>query len=333
MEDLIRFYLLQKPRNVSDIIRDLTEKELSGDSDKRRGQIPRIAGNWFRENSGYIWKLKNRGHIKDSGRQYVINRDTLIDDFIKDMKLEACFNDYDVKGDRAELEDAYESLMEDVEFGEYKKKLMERLFSGSTMADIFEFEKWEGILTQDIDCDAKVFTQDLVLSFKSSIHFILTSSIFKSRKSTIEDKIEGGESYFTWKNRLDRLKENESFLKRKIIKNTFPGKETDSEGRPKNAPAAKLFDAFGESGVELDPNTVELLANMYLLYFKDGVELFDQYSKYDHSINLFFNLLERGWMVDSRNVERDSRTGNFVVPLSHVRSYLDNIADLFHRKV
>ncbi len=332
MEDLIRFYLLERPRNVSDMIRDLTVKSLSESADKRRQEIPRIAGNWFREDTGYIWRLKERGHIKDSGKRYIINTEGLIEDLFADMELEKSFKEYDARGEDAMLKDPYRELMGDKTFHELKNSIKEAVFSGEKMARVFNFKKWKEFLTKETG-SSTIFKYNLILGFKSSIHFVFISSILKSRKSMIEDKIEGGESYFTWKNRLDRFKKNEEVLKRKIIKNIFPYTGTDSNGKPADKEAKKVFDAFDKAGESLDKDTLETLANMYLLFFKDGVELFDQYSKYDHDINLFFNLLERGWMIDSRNVDRDSRTGNFVVPLSNMRSYLDTITELFNRKV
>ncbi|MDY6777266.1 MAG: hypothetical protein SVU32_01250, partial [Candidatus Nanohaloarchaea archaeon] len=82
MRDTILFFLLEGPKSISDMIRELTEKELSEYADKRQDQIPRIAGNWFRD-GGYISELREEGLIKDTGRQYAINKWSFTDRFVE----------------------------------------------------------------------------------------------------------------------------------------------------------------------------------------------------------------------------------------------------------
>lgn len=331
MKNLIRFYLLEGPHNTSDMIRDLTTKELSRNSEERRKQIPRIAGNWFRKNEGYIWELKDEDKVIDSGRRYNINKEGLIDEIINGMKIQECFPEYDVKGENAKLSNAYTKLLSEFTLKDLKEELERKVFTGSKMNRLFDFEKWKDYLLEKTENSKTIFKYQLRFDFMSIIHLILISSILKSRKSRIKEKIEQGESYFSWKNRLDKLRENEDSLRKKILENSFPWIDLNSNGEPTNKELKAVYDSFKEKSVELDEEATKTLTKLYLLYFKDGVELFDQYSKYDHSKNLFFNLLERGWMVDSQTVERDSRTGNLIVPLKDVRSYLDDLSNLFHK--
>lgn len=331
MKDLIRFYLLEGPHNTSDMIQDLTTKELSSSSEQRREEIPRIAGNWFREKEGYIWKLKERNKITDSGRRYKINKDSLIDEIIGDMDIESCFPEYDAKGENAYLSNSYSKLLSGFTLQEFKKQLKEDVFTGEKMKKLFDPKRWENSLLGRNRNSKTVFKYHLRLDFISTVHLILISSVLKSRKSKIKDRIEAGESYFSWKNRLDKLRENEDALRKKILENCFPETSFSSDSCPENPKGKAIYESFKKEAVELDEKATEALTTLYLLYFKDGVELFDQYSKYDHSKNLFFNLLERGWMIDTQTAERDSKTGNFVVPLKDIRSYLDDLSNLFHR--
>lgn len=329
MEQEILFYLLERPRSVSDMIRDLTEKELSEDAEERSEEIPRIAGNWFREGSGYLWRLQEAGLIRDMGRRYAVDRDELAERLLAHLDVDGCFPHIDVHGDTAEVTGAYENLVSVRTWGELKRRVRDEVLEGDTMADIFAFDTWRDILMAPVDDGRRIARAELTVAPLPAIHFMIVSSILKSRKTAVQEKIGMEDGYFHWKNRRDRLEATTDALGDEIARAMFPGARRDAEGRYRDTKVQEISDAFGVIGADLDPGTVDLLADVYLLALDDGPTLFEQYARYDHDTHLLFNLLERGWMMDASRVERDPRTGNILVPLGEARAYLDDLAG-FH---
>lgn len=329
MEREILFYLLERPRSVSDMIRDLTEKELSDDAEERSEEIPRIAGNWFREGSGYLWRLREAGLIRDMGRRYAVERGELARRLLADLNADACFPHIDVHGDTAEVTDAYEHLVSVRTWGELKRRMRDEVLEGDTMADLFAFGTWRDILLDPVEDDRRVARYELGIGLLPAIHFIIVSSVLKSRKTIVQGRLEDGDGYFHWKNRRDRLAATTDVLGDEIARAMFPDARRDPEGRYSDTRVQTIVDGFGVVGADLDPDTLDLLADVYLLALDDGPTLFEQYARYDHDVHLLFNLLERGWLMDASRVERDPRTGNILVPLGEIRAYLDTLAG-FH---
>lgn len=333
MEDLIRFYLLEQPRSVSDMIEELTSKELSDDAGKRSDEIPHIAGNWFREDSGYLWRLQDKDLIKDQGRQYAVDRDTLVEGLLSSINAQQCFSATEVRGEDAELDDAYSHILPDMTLRDLKSDLKEEVFTGPFMKELFDFQRWKDSLLSPETAEGRIASYRLELGFWPSVHFILLSTILASRKRHITETLEKDEEhYFEWRSRRQALEDSQEALQERLVHEHVPGTEKEEDGTFVPERTQKLVEGFQDGPEKLKEDSTEILANLYLLSLNDGVELFNQYSRYDHDINLFFNLMERGWMVRENSVKRDERTGNIVVPLGEVRSYLHDLAALPHHR-
>lgn len=311
------------------MIRALTVKELSADAGERSEQIPRIAGNWFKEESGYLWRLREDGVIKDVGRQYALDRERLAADFVADLDVQRCFPDHHERGKSALPSDAYRDLVGDMTWGGLQRRLAEEVFAGETMQELFRFDLWRETLLQQDEREHRISRYRLVLDFWSCVHYMVLSAVFTSRRRHLTERLNEQESYFRWRNRRQRLDEARDELRHRLVRNCFPGAAQDVDGTYVDDTVQAVAERFGRVGPVLSEDAADLLANVYLLSFHDGPALFEQYAKYDHEVNLLFNLLERGWMVQSRYVEEDPRTGNVVVPLHQMHSYLDRLAGLF----
>lgn len=331
MESEILFYLLEQPRSVSDMIRALTRKELSDDADERAEQIPRIAGNWFKEGSGYLWRLQEEGKMRDVGRKYAVEREWLVDTFLERLGVPHCFDGFETRGREAPLNDAYASFLPDYRYGDLWQAVYEDVFQGERMAGLFAFDTWASPLFEPVADGRRILSRSLVLDFWSSVHLCLISSILVSRHDQLTGLIDTGGEYFHWRNRRDRLEETTDAFREKVVGTLFPAAEREMDGTFTDDRADAIASAFGTDGPVLPEDAAEVLAHVYLLSLEDGVGLFRQYSRYDHDVHLLYNLLERGWLIDQRTVERDERFGNVVVPLGEVQSYLDAFASLFRR--
>ncbi|MFB6217031.1 MAG: hypothetical protein ABEJ72_08710, partial [Candidatus Aenigmatarchaeota archaeon] len=269
----ITFYLLERPRSVSDMIRDLTDKDLSNIPEERSDQIPRIAGNWFREGSGYLWRLEDAGILHDRGRKYMIDRERFTELFVQSLDLQKVFPGHENIGEEAELEDAYSEFLDDYTLGGLKEELEEDIFQGITMAEIFQYHTWEEVLMAEEESDRRIAKRSLILDFWSSVHFSLISSIFKSREKNITDTLsEDRDHYFRWRKRRQRLNETSEGLGQKIVSQS--GLEEDYHDR--------IVDSLGDKGAVMDEDETELLADVYLMAMNEGTELFEEYARYDH---------------------------------------------------
>lgn len=329
MEELIKLYLLERPRSISDMIRELTEKELSSAAEIRSTEIPKIAGNWFKKESGYIWRLRERGVINDVGRQYALNKNWLVDGFLDDLALKDRFPQHAERGDVAELEAAYTDFMPEYSLGEFKRELREHLFSGGLMADVFAFDDWKDVALVPETDGRRISLYRPVFDFWSFVHLGLLSSLLKSRREQLTAQMDAEERYFTWKNRRTRLRETQNLLVQKMMDRCFPWADQAADGAFLNEQAEDIASAVGHFGAELPQETLEFLGNVYLLYFDDGAGLFQQRREADADIHLFLNLLERGVLVKERDLDRDPTTGDYLVPLTDMHSYLEDLAALF----
>lgn len=326
----MKIYLLERPRSVSDMLADLTEKELSSSASLRRKEIPRMAGNWFKEDTGYIWRLKDEGVITDMGRQYALDKDWLVEEYLELLGVRDRFPEAAVRGDDAAIEASYSNFMHEYTLGELKEEMHDQLFSGNLMADLFAFEDWQDVALEADDRGNRVQLYRPVLSFWTVVHMGFVSSILMSRQEQLTELMEEHDQYFRWKARREQLEETTGELVTRSIHSMFPAAERDVEGSFVDEHIAGIADAITDTGVVLPEQTLELISDLYLLSFDDGVGLFEQQSQQDDDIHLLFNLLERGWMVESRNLDQDPVTGNYIVPLGAVRSYLDDLAHRFH---
>ncbi len=324
----MKLYLLAQPRSISDMIRDLTEKELSSVASIRSKEIPKIAGNWFKKESGYIWELREQGVINDVGRQYALDKEWLVEEFMNDLDLKDRFPAHAERGEAAALEPAYSGFMEEYTYGEFRRELREHLFSGELMADVFEFEMWQDVVTVPETDGRRIALYRPVFSFWSVVHLALLSSIVKSRRAQLTGRMEERDKYFTWKNRRTRLGETEDALVQKAVHRCFPWAEQDVDGVFMDDRVERIASAFGQLGASLPASTVTFLGDVYLLSFADGVGLFEQRREADTDVHLFLNLLERGIRIPERDLERDPTTGDFIVPLRDMQSYLDELASL-----
>jgi hypothetical protein len=329
MEDLITFYLLEQPRSVSDMIEDLTHKELGDDPDDRQEAIPRIAGNWFREGSGYLWHLEQDGIVRNSGRRYELDRDELVDRFISDLRLLRCFPDHDVHGDATVLKDAYTEIMPAYTLGEVRQRLKEDVFEGGMMADLFDFERWRDVLLVEYDQEGRIAAYRPVFTVWSAVHYALISSILKSRKSILKE-YQQEEAYFRWKNRREAFAETEDRLRERIISRCFPWAELDYEDRYRDERVRAVAEGFGKEGANLPGDVLSFLTDVYLMYLDDGVGLFEQRVKHDSEESVLFDMFEVGWVIASRKLDQDEETGDYIVPLGDLNAYLDDLTYLFN---
>jgi len=328
MEELIKLYLLEQPRSISDMIRDLTEKELSSAAAIRSKEIPRIAGNWFKEDTGYIWTLREAGVINDVGRQYALDKDWLIEGLLADLNIKDRFPQHAERGDVAKLEPAYTQFMEEYTFGAFKQELREHLFSGDLMAAVFAFDAWQDAVTLPETDGRRITLYRPVFRFWSFVHIALLSSIVVSRRAQLTDRMADRDRYFTWKNRRERLRETENAFVRRTVHRCFPWAEQAADGGFVDDRVERIASAFGSIGGNLPAATVDFLGDVYLLSFDDGAGLFEQRREEDADVHLFLNLLERGVLLPERDLERDPTTGDFIVPVSDMQSYLDQLVGL-----
>lgn len=333
MEELLKFYLLERPRSVSDMIRDLTVKELSDDAAERSEQIPRIAGNWFKKETGYLWRLRESGRIVDQGRQYAWDKDTLVDGFMKDLGLYEHFPDRAVRSGDAEITDAYGRVTEKWRLEMFQRELRQKLFSGKMMQQVFAFQEWQDALLVPEGDGRRIATHRPLLDFWSAVHVMFLSAVFKSRKSQLRALMEERDQYFRWKNRSKRLEKTERAFLEQVIGSCFPSVEQAYDGAYEQEQVQRLVEAFGEKGPVLGEETVELIGDVYLLALHDGVGLFEQQGKHDEDVHLLFNLFERGWLIEERKLEQDLDTGNFIVPLNELHSYLETLVGLMEPAV
>lgn len=321
------FYLLEKPRSISDMIKDITKKELSDDAEGRSKEIPSIAGNWFREGEGYIWKLKEEGLIKDIGRQYQIEIEEFLSRFFSSLGIQKCFPEYPFKGDKAEIKASYSKFIDHETLGEFKGKLISKIFSDETMAEVFEFGRWKDVLLREEENDRRTAKYYISADFWSVIHFILISSILKSRRSRIKEKLRDGETYFLWRNRKEQLKKIRDYLADRIVERCFPWEE----GETMSDRTEDMKEAFGEKGVKLDEEATRLLGDLYLFSFNEGEPLFQQLVRHANEDHLFFDLLEEGLIIEPNEVDK-YREGGLQTSLTEMTSYIDRITQLFNPK-
>lgn len=326
MEELIKLYLLECPRSVSDMLRDLTEKKLSGVAALRSEQIPRMAGNWFKKDTGYLWRLQEQGVINDVGRQYALDKDWLVEGFIDVLGVRDRFPEHDVRGGSAAVEAAYSYIMPEYRLNGLKREMREQLFSGSLMKELFAFDRWQDAALIPETDGRRVQLYRPVLGFWTVVHIGFVSSLLVSRWARLTQLMDAEDGYFRWKQRRERLEETQEALVKRVVHACFPDAVRGVGGEFGDERAQKLADAVREVGVELPEQTLELIGDLYLLSFNDGVGLFQQQTRQDDEIHVLFNLLERGWLVASRNLDQDPVTGNYIVPLGEVHSYLDNLA-------
>ncbi len=325
----MKLYLLEGPRSVSDMLRDLTEKELSSAASLRQEEIPRMAGNWFKEDTGYIWRLREADVINDVGRQYALNKEWLVEGLVAFLGLRERFPEYDVRGETAKVEASYSNFMHEYTLKELKQEVREQLFSGSLMADLFTWEDWRDVMCVADERRNRVQLYRPALPFWTVVHMGFISSILVSRNAQLTELMEQEDQYFRWKSRREQLEETTETLVTRSLHSMFPAAERDPDGTFIDDHIQRIAECMKSTGVVLPEKTLELLSDLYLLSFDDGVGLFEQQTRQDEDIHLLFNLLERGWVVESRNLERDPATGNYIVPLNEVRSYLDSIAHRF----
>lgn len=325
MQEEIYLYLLARPRSVSDMIRALTDKRLSEDAAERRAQIPRIAGNWFKKESGYLWRLREAGRIRDQGKQWVVDRERLVEDVIAFLGVERAFPTVAVDGDDADVADAYHGLVGVRSLRELKQRLLADVFEGAVMEELFRWDTWGDVLFVPNEDERRIRTVDRVFDTLGTVHLILVSGIVKARRQQIRAAMEDRNRYFAWKNRMTRLDATADAFAERVVERCFPWAGQEPDGTWQDRRMQRIVDAFGQMGGVVPDETLDVLADLYLLALEDGTGLFEQRAAYGGDHHLLFDLLERGWLVPERGVERDDRTGNIVLPLGEVRSYLDRL--------
>lgn len=327
MEELLKLYLLQEPRSVSAMIRDLTEKELPDDAAERREQIPRIAGNWFRAETGYLWRLQEDGVIQDRGRQYAIDKDWLVDELLTALNVYAAFPDRDERGDQAPLSPQAAELIGDWRLGKFKRRVRNEVFSGRVMEQVFDWEVWGPALTVPDDDGRTVQLYRPLFDTVAAVHLMLLAAVLGARRRDLTDWMdEEQDAYFRWKNRRDRLDTVHGEPVDRIVAQCFPWAETRHDGTYPDERVATVVETFQGTGGSLPREPQQCLADLYLLSFQDSADLVRQRARHDEDVHMFFNLLERGWFVTSEKVDTDPSTGNYRVPLEAMRAYLDDLA-------
>lgn len=327
MEELLTLYLLERPRSVSDMIRELTEKELPDDAGERREQIPRIAGNWFREDTGYLWRLQEQGVIQDRGRQYAIDKDWLVDRLLTALNVYAAFPDRGERGGQAPLSPQAAELIGDWRLGDFRDRVRGKVLSGRVMAQVFDWDVWGPVVTVPDEDGRTVRLYRPLFDVVSAVHLMLLAAVLGARRRVLTERMQAEQdAYFRWKNRRDRLDAVHDAVVDRVVAQCFPWAERRADGTYVDDRVAAVAETVRGTGGSLPRETQACLADLYLLSFQDSADLVRQRARHDGDVHMFFNLLERGWFVTSEKVDTDPSTGNYRVPLEAMRAYLDDLA-------
>ncbi|MDY6777267.1 MAG: hypothetical protein SVU32_01255, partial [Candidatus Nanohaloarchaea archaeon] len=226
----------------------------------------------------------------------------------------------------AVVSDAYERIMPEYTLRRFKRLFREQVLDADVMHETFNFQQWREHLLLPDERESRISTYRPALTFWSMVHVCLLSTLLHSRGEQLQDQLEADRNFFTIKNRQENLEESISELRTKVGRRCFPGANQDSDGAYRDERIQGLLDSIGSIGASVDEETLEFLSHVYLLALNDGPGLFRQYTHHDHDEPLLFQLMEIGYIIETRKLDRDPDTGNFIMTLDHLASYLDDLA-------